>query len=139
MEPPACVVDNGSYEVRVGLAGDEAPRFVAPNCTARPRQQLRVLVADEIHSIRNQAQLEVTRPLERGVLVNAGCQVDVWRRCFERVGCEPRDAKLVVTECALAPPSAQRAMDEVIFEDFGFLGRCRPSAPQCAAVAAADL
>ena len=97
MEPPACVIDNGSYEVRVGLAGDEAPRFVAPNCTARPRQQLRVLVADEIHSIRNQAQLEVTRPLERGVLVNAGCQRDVWRRCFERVACEPRDAKLVPT------------------------------------------
>lgn len=134
------VIDNGSYEVRVGLAGDEAPRYVAPNCTARPRQQLRVLVADEIYSIKNQAQLEVTRPLERGVLTNAGCQREVWQRCLERVGCgEARDARLVVTECALAPPSAQRAMDELIFEDFGFLGRCRPSAPQCVGAAAAEL
>ena len=72
MEPLPVVIDNGSYEVRVGLAGDEVPRYVAPNCTARPRQQLRVLVADEIHSIRNQAQLEVTRPLERGVLFKKG-------------------------------------------------------------------
>ena len=80
MEPLTCVVDNGSYEVRVGFCGDVVPRLIAPNCTARPRQQLRVLVADEIYNIRNLAQLEVTRPLERGILVNAACQRDVWKK-----------------------------------------------------------
>lgn len=139
MEPSTCVVDNGSYEVRVGFCGDVVPRLIAPNCTARPRQQLRVLVADEIYNIRNLAQLEVTRPLERGILVNAACQRDVWKRCFDIVRCEPRDSKVTVTESVLSPPSVQRAMDEVLFEDFGFLGRCRVPAPVCVAEAAAQL
>ena len=83
MDPPACVLDSGTYQVRAGLAGDDTPRYIAPNCTARPRQQLQVLVADEIFTIKNHAQLEFSRPLERGVLVNAGAQRDVWERCFE--------------------------------------------------------
>lgn len=139
MEGLPVVLDNGTYEVRVGYGGDETPRYVAPNCTARPRQQLRVLVGDEIYSIKNLAQLEVTRPLERGILVNAGCQREVWARCFDSVMCEPRDSRVVVTEAVLAPPSAQRAMDEILFEDFSFLGRCRASSPACAATAAARL
>ena len=72
MDPPAVVIDGGTYEVRAGLAGDDAPRYRAPNCTARPKQQLQVLVADEIYTIKNHAQLEFSRPLERGVLVHAG-------------------------------------------------------------------
>ncbi|EGB08886.1 hypothetical protein AURANDRAFT_53365 [Aureococcus anophagefferens] len=139
MDALPCVLDNGSYEVRVGFCGDTSPRFVAPNCTARPRQQLRVLVADEIHSIKNLAQLEVTRPLEHGILVNAGCQKDIWERCFDEVGCETRESKVMVTESVLAPPSVQQTTDEVLFEDFEFLGRCRMAAPLCVAAAVAQL
>ena len=101
MDPPACVIDAGTYEVRAGLAGDDAPRYRAPNCTARPKQQLQVLVADEIYTIKNHAQLEFSRPLERGVLVNAGAQRGVFERCFSKVQCTPRDSRIVVTELSL--------------------------------------
>lgn len=139
MDPPACVLDSGTYQVRAGLAGDDTPRYIAPNCTARPRQQLQVLVADEIFTIKNHAQLEFSRPLERGVLVNAGAQRDVWERCFEKVQCTPRDSRCVVTECAVNPPSARKAMDEILFEDFGFLGRMRLPSSVCAAAKAKEI
>ena len=110
MDPPAVVIDGGTYEVRAGLAGDDAPRYRAPNCTARPKQQLQVLVADEIYTIKNHAQLEFSRPLERGVLVHAGAQRDVFERCFSKVQCTPRDSRIVVTECAVNPPSARKGL-----------------------------
>ena len=139
MDPPACVIDAGNYEVRAGLAGDDAPRYRAPNCTARPKQQLQVLVADEIYTIKNHAQLEFSRPLERGVLVHAGAQRDVFERCFSKVQCTPRDSRIVVTECAVNPPSARKACDEILFEDFGFLGRMRLPAAVCAAAKAKEI
>ena len=105
-----------------GLAGDDAPRYRAPNCTARPKQQLQVLVADEIYTIKNHAQLEFSRPLERGVLVHAGAQRMFLRGAFRRssVRLEIR----IVVGSAREPVRARKACDEILFEDFGFLGGC---------------
>lgn len=41
------VVDNGGFTVKAGLATDTAPRWTMPNCAARVKNQLRVLVGDE--------------------------------------------------------------------------------------------
>ena len=74
------VLDNGSSTAKVGLASDPAPRVVAPNCTAHVKGQLKLLVADEVTTIRNASQLEFTRPFERGHVCNWGCELEVWRR-----------------------------------------------------------
>lgn len=60
-----------------------------------------MLVADEIRSVRNQGQLEVTRPTERGCPTDLATQLRVWRRVcdLEGVGCplppDPADAAAV--------------------------------------------
>ena len=71
------VLDNGSSTAKVGLASDPAPRVVAPNCTAHVKGQLKLLVADEVTTIRNASQLEFTRPFERGHVCNWGCELEV--------------------------------------------------------------
>ena len=53
--------------------GGTTRRGIGPRSAARPAQQLQVL-ADEIYTIKNHAQLEFSRPLERGVPVHAGAQ-----------------------------------------------------------------
>ena len=127
MDPPAVVIDAGTYEVRAGLAGDDAPRYRAPNCTARPKQQLQVLVADEIYTIKNHAQLGVLGRWS-GALVRAGAQRDVFGGLLE-VQCTP-EIRIVVTECAvnLRPRGGLR-------RDFirDFPGRMRLPAAVCAA------
>ena len=40
------VADNGGSRLRLGYAGETQPRVEVPNCTARLRRQLRVLVGD---------------------------------------------------------------------------------------------
>lgn len=73
----AVVFDNGSFSLKSGLSGDCAPRYVVPNRTARPIDQLRVLVADEILSITDHKQLFFYQPFEHGLLANAGCLCEV--------------------------------------------------------------
>ena len=39
---PTLVLDNGADRLKVGFAGDPAPRFLMPNCTAKLKGQLQV-------------------------------------------------------------------------------------------------
>jgi len=39
---PTLVLDNGADRLKVGFAGDPAPRFLIPNCTAKLKGQLQV-------------------------------------------------------------------------------------------------
>ena len=79
MDPPAVVIDAAPTKCeRIGRRRRAA--VSAPNCTARPKQQLQVLVADEIYTIKNHAQLEQTLSGAAGA---RGAQRDVFERCFE--------------------------------------------------------
>lgn len=39
---PTLVLDNGADRLKMGFAGDPAPRFLMPNCTAKLKGQLQV-------------------------------------------------------------------------------------------------
>ena len=131
------VVDNGSGEVKCGLPGETSPRYVGPNCTATLERQLRVLVADEISSIRNQSALKYTRPCERGQLTNVGCESEVWGHMFGKMDIRTTENVLVVTEPPLSPPQLGQSLDELIFEEFQFPAAYRCPAGRFASVAAA--
>ena len=131
------VLDNGSFTVKVGVAGEKSPRYVGPNCTARLDRQLRVLVADDISSIRNQSLLKYTRPFERGQLTNVGCESEVWNHVFSRESIACDESTLLVSEAPLTPSSLAQSLDELIFEEFQFAAACRCPSSCLAAVAAA--
>ena len=133
------VLDNGASTAKVGFAGEDAPRAVAPNCTAHVKGQLKLLVGDQISAIRNASQLEFTRPFERGHVCNWGCELEVWRRLLidpdGPLGLGARagggsavpmgsaglgDTALLVSEPLFAMPSSQATMDEIVFEELGF-------------------
>ena len=80
------VIDNGGDTVKFGWTTDTEPRSI-PNLTARLPQQWTVLVADQLSQIQNPNQLiGVTRSMERGVVVNLGNQVQVWKRVLDILG-----------------------------------------------------
>ena len=76
-------IDNGGFTLRVGWAGEGAPRIDMPNCTARLRRQLRVLVGDETErAVKDASQLQYIRPVDRGVVTDTACQELIWSRAL---------------------------------------------------------
>jgi len=80
------VIDNGGDHVKFGWHESTCARSV-PNVTARLQQQWTVLVADQLAQIQNPNQLiGVTRSMERGIIVNMGNQMQVWKRILDLLG-----------------------------------------------------
>lgn len=65
---------------------------MAPNCSAKPKGEQRLAVADEVAALRDQAALSLRRPVDRGFVVNPHLQRDIWDRLFRKVlkACPPR-------------------------------------------------
>jgi actin-related protein len=70
------VIDSGAGTVRGGYGGERQPRVCMPNCTARLKHQLGVLVGEETaDAIKDRSQLTLQRPCDRGYVVNWDAQV----------------------------------------------------------------
>eukprot|EP00978_Attheya_sp_CCMP212_P023444 scaffold71842_cov46-Attheya_sp.AAC.2 len=110
---PTLILDTGGSTIKHGVAAaaDHKQEYCGcretPNATAKLRHQLTVLTGDEMYAVKNQAQLEVTRPLERGYMADLGTQL------------QPFTPKVLVDR-----------VDELLFGELGFrrvgriLGTC---------------
>ena len=134
------VLDNGASHIKAGFAGADAPKFIMPNCVARPRnERYRKLVGDEtekVDLVGDFSQLLYSRPFERGYLVNWEHQITVWDRIFSQDYLALRDASnatLMVTEPAANLPRFKAEMDEVAFEYYGFARYARSTTSWLAA------
>lgn len=67
---PPVVIDNGSYTIKAGYAGDRIPRLTIP--TAIGREDGKVLVGDEC---KDKPNLEY--PIQRGVIKNWDAMIEV--------------------------------------------------------------
>lgn len=88
LPPPAhiLVIDNGGDTIKFGWNTELQPVSI-PNVTARLQQQWTVLAGDQLSQIQNPNQLiSVTRSMERGMIVNLGNQVQVWKRLLDLQG-----------------------------------------------------
>lgn len=146
------VLDNGGCTLRVGWGGESSPRISMPNCTARLRRQLRVLVGDEtLTRVKDPSQLFYVRPVDGGVVTDAACQELIWSRALRAsamLASSPGgggyaaaarandayvgDSSLLLTVAPAAPPSCLAALDELVFEQMGFASYVRAT-PQALA------
>lgn len=78
------ILDNGGDTIKYGWSTDDQPRSM-PNVTARLPQQWTILAGDQLEQIiTNPTQLiGVTRSTERGIVVNMGNQIQVWKRLLD--------------------------------------------------------
>jgi actin-related protein 6 len=112
--PPAhtLVIDNGGDTIKFGWNTDSSPKHI-PNVTARLQQQWTVLAGDQLSHIQNPNQLIcVTRSMERGMIVNLGNQVQVWKRLLDLLGVSiPIHTETAQAFGWKAPPRATAAAD----------------------------
>ncbi|EPS64546.1 hypothetical protein M569_10234 [Genlisea aurea] len=116
------VLDNGGGLIKAGLAGDHDPTFTVPNCTARSSSSKKWLLADQLLSPgEDLTSAAIRRPFDRGYLINPDLQSSIWSHLFTHLlKIHPPNVALLLTQPLLTPPSIQRSVDEIVFEEFGF-------------------
>ena len=111
-----------------------------PELLGKSRRPAGMLVGGELLVAPDVTGMVLRRPVDRGVVALWDAQRDVWASVFSKqLGIDldnPVDAALIVTEPLGLPVHMRRAMDELVFEEFGF-AECAPVCPQRLAAAGA--
>lgn len=123
------VCDNGTGFIKCGYAGANFPLKTFPSLVGRPiiRAQYQIdgvevkdmVVGDEANKLRS--LLELSYPMENGIVRNWEDMCHVWDYTFnEKMGIDPTDCKILLTDPPMNPISNRRKMLEIMFEKYGF-------------------
>ena len=124
-ESLACVIDNGSYMIKAGFAGDDAPRAVFPSIVGRPRHPgIMIGMKTRGPYVGEQAQamrgiLRLSYLMEHGIVNNWDDMEKIWQHTFyEQLRVAPEECPVLLTEAPLNPKSNRERMTQIMFETF---------------------
>eukprot|EP00823_Brevimastigomonas_motovehiculus_P008175 TRINITY_DN7454_c0_g1_i1.p1 TRINITY_DN7454_c0_g1~~TRINITY_DN7454_c0_g1_i1.p1 ORF type:complete len:394 (-),score=87.24 TRINITY_DN7454_c0_g1_i1:506-1666(-) len=131
MSKSPIVCDTGTGFIKLGYAGKNFPECVVASCVGRPLMRYDeefkniklkdVMLGDEASE--NRALLEVTMPIENGIVRNWDDMELLWSYCFkERMGISPSDYKVLLTEPPSNPINNKKKMIETMLEKYNFQG-----------------
>ena len=115
---PTLLLDNGGWTIKHALlkpnpTSDTAKILptLSQNLSAKPKHQLTTLFSSQINSIHNKSQLVISRPLERGYIVDLGTQFQIWDYILELENLNPKHSfsnYTTVTAKDLVKPTASK-------------------------------
>eukprot|EP00936_MAST-01D_sp_MAST-1D-sp1_P001203 g1203.t1 len=133
VDPAVVVVDCGAHTVKAGVAGETNPRVVIPTCTATVKGQVTKRIGDQVAELKADPSLvTVLRAHDRGHVTNIACLEAVLSRSFDQdhLGVTPSSSSLFMSEALFTPGPVGQAVDELVFEYYGFQSHARsPCAP----------
>jgi actin-related protein 2 len=124
------VIDNGTGYVKAGYAGDNLPRKTFSSMVGRPTLRAEedfiegvvlkdIMVGDE--AVANRRALEISYPLENGIVRNWEDMEHVWTYLFaEKLRTPTEGKRVLLTEAPMNPVANKGRMLEVMFERYGF-------------------
>lgn len=117
---PTLVVDNGSYNVKMGLASSGEGPLVMPNCILRTKDK-KVVLGDQLDSLQDISQVQIRRPFENGQLTSMELQKQIWDHTMEQLEILGlSEMNLVLGETPLQLPQLSKMTDQIVFEEYGF-------------------
>ncbi|KAK4542591.1 hypothetical protein LTR36_006639 [Oleoguttula mirabilis] len=141
LAPRTLILDNGAHTIKAGFStpstdanpDTDTDCHTIPNCIARSHRDKRTYVGPELAECVDFGEVAFRRPVEKGYIVNWESEKAVWEQTlFGKTAvlpCDPHETNLILTEAPNAPAVLQRNADEMVFEEFGFAGYYRTTAP----------
>ena len=120
----ALVIDNASYMMKAGFAGDDAPRAVFPTVVSRNRNRSMILGMQN-HSyvgydgVNRKGILDHFYPIEKGLVKNWDDMEKIWHHTFyNELRCAPEEHPVMLTETIYNPKANREKMIQIMFETF---------------------
>jgi len=121
----AVVIDNGSGNIKAGLAGEDKPKSVFPSVVAYPKYEeamvgmghKETLVGDEAQGMRGVMKLNY--PIDHGIVNNWDDMEKIWQHTFtSELRVSPEDHPVMLTEAPANPKANREKMTQIMFETF---------------------
>ena len=124
--PPAIIIDNGSYDCRVGFSTDAAPRLIYPSKIVRTRTNPPIVYIGSEAPATAVAQAGHKYAHEKSVVINLQVQESLLDFAFSHLGITASSVQhpIVMTECLLNPSIARAQLSELLFECYGVPSVC---------------
>lgn len=119
------VIDNGSGQIKAGIASEDSPRSIFPTIVGIPRTKKAILdkkcktryVGQDTKE--REAMLMLRHPIENGIIVDWDSMELIWRYTFtQELRVDPEGAQVMMTEAPLNPKSHREKMISIMFEAF---------------------
>lgn len=125
------VIDNGSYQCRVGWAVNADPLMIFKNIIAKPRKERgkkdgETQVGNDIVNI-EAVRFQLKTQFDRNVVTHFEAQEQVFNYMFTHLGIDTEGSvnhPIVVTEAFLNPNYSRHLMSELLFECYGVPNVC---------------
>ena len=121
----ALIIDNGTGSIKVGLAGEDAPRSIFPTVVGKPKMpglmvgldQKDVYIGHEVKEKKNILKLEY--PIERGIVQDWDDMEKIWHYAIlQEMRTTPEEQEILLTEPPLNLKENREKMTQIMFEKF---------------------
>lgn len=116
----AIIIDVGSGSIRAGYSGEGAPSVIIPAVVGRPRtpgaDEAEVYVGEDALAKRDTLSLQ--HPIRRGIIHNLDDFTQILKHVFNKLGANPEEHAILITDQALNPKSYRERMAQIIFQEF---------------------
>ncbi|XP_056651951.1 actin, clone 302 isoform X1 [Monodelphis domestica] len=122
---PSAIFDNGSGLCKVGISGEQNPRFIQATVLGYPQSinsmantwQKAYYVGQEAQD--NRSILTLNHPMQHGVVTSWDDMEKIWEHLYKDGLREtPKQRPVLLTEAPLNPPENRAKMVEIFFETF---------------------
>ncbi|KAJ5080504.1 actin [Anaeramoeba ignava] len=124
-EIQAIVLDNGSFEIRTGFAGDDAPRTVTSSVIGEKLNQYdNYSTSSKTEYIGNEAQknreiLNLNYPIQRGIVEDWDNMEKMWDNIFaNQIKINPNQHPILMINPPFNPKSHREKTIQIMFETF---------------------
>ena len=127
-EESSLVIENGTYQIKAGFAGDDAPRAIFPTVVSRPysnptldslfpNRREHGYVGDEGFS--KKGILEHFYPIKYGIINNYDDMKDIWHHTFyNELRIQPEEHSVVMIEKPFQSKQNREQVTKIMFETF---------------------
>ncbi|KAJ3431278.1 actin-7-related [Anaeramoeba flamelloides] len=124
MEKESIVIDNGTSQIKIGIAGNENPSFIEFNCIGKPKGKESKTNQESSYigceAIEKRESLTLSSPMERGQIVDWENMERIWNYLFlDKMKHDPNEYNFLITKKRQTPKSNDETIAEIVFETYG--------------------